>query len=95
MKLWHEREVQKRLTGRVEMNDAYIGGKRKGKQGRGSAGKVPFVAAVETTDDGKPHRMKLYPVSSFTFRAIAQTSASLLTGECSVFTAGNFKHQRN
>jgi transposase-like protein len=88
MQVMHEREAQKRLTGRVEMDDAYIGGKRKGKRGRGSAGKVPFVAAVETTDDGKPHRMKLYPVSGFTFRAIAQTSASLLTGECHVFTDG-------
>jgi transposase-like protein len=88
MQVMHEREAQKRLTGRVEMDDAYIGGKRKGKRGRGSAGKVPFVAAVETTDEGKPHRMKLHPVSGFTFRAIAQIVASLLTGECSVFTDG-------
>jgi transposase-like protein len=88
MQVMHEREAQKRLTGRVEMDDAYIGGKRKGKRGRGSAGKVPFVAAVETTDDGKPHKMKLRPVSSFTCRAIAQTTYSLLTGECRVFTDG-------
>ena len=67
MQVMHEREAQKRLTGRVEMDDAYIGGKRQGKRGRGSAGKVPFVAAVETTDDGKPHRMKLHPVPGFTW----------------------------
>jgi transposase-like protein len=48
MQVMYEREAQKRLTGRVEMDDAYIGGKREGKRGRGSAGKVPFVAAVET-----------------------------------------------
>jgi hypothetical protein len=32
--------------------------------------------------------MKLHPVSGFTSRAIAQTAASLLTGECQVFTDG-------
>ena len=88
MQVMHEREAQKRLTGRVEMDDAYIGGKRKGKRGRGSAGKVPFVAAVETTGDGKPHRMKLHPVPGFTAEAIARTAPSLLNGECRVFTDG-------
>ena len=48
-----ERELQKPLEGRVEMDDAYLGGARSGgKRGRGSPGKVPFVAAVETTSDG-------------------------------------------
>ena len=88
MQVMHEREGNKKLTGRVEMDDAYIGGKRKGKRGRGSAGKVPFVAAVETTDDGKPHRMKLFPVPGFTSQAISQTASELLTGECRVFTDG-------
>jgi transposase-like protein len=55
MQVMHEREAKKPLKGRVEMDDAYIGGKREGKRGRGAAGKVPFVAAVETTDAGKPH----------------------------------------
>ena len=88
MQVMHEREAHKKLTGRVEMDDAYIGGKRKGTRGRGSAGKVPFVAAVETTDDGKPHRMKLFPVPGFTSQAISQTATRLLTGECRVFTDG-------
>ena len=88
MHVMHERETHKKLTGRVEMDDAYIGGKRKGKRGRGAAGKVPFVAAVETTDDGKPHRMKLYPVSGLTSRSIGRAASALLTGECRVVTDG-------
>ena len=88
MQVMHEREAQKQLSGRVEMDDAYIGGKREGKRGRGSAGKVPFVAAVETTDDGKPRRMKLHPVSGFTSHAISETGTFLLAGECLVFTDG-------
>ena len=88
MQVMHEREAQKPLTGRVEMDDAYIGGKRNGKRGRGSAGKVPFVAAVQTTDDGKPQRMKLNPVPNFSISAISKTSASILTGDCTVVTDG-------
>ena len=45
-----ERDASKQLTGRVEIDDAYLGGERSGgKRGRGAAGKTPFVAAVETT----------------------------------------------
>ena len=55
-----ERDGAKPLTGRVEMDDAYVGGERTGgKRGRGAPGKTPFVAAVETTPEGKPIRMKL------------------------------------
>ena len=44
------REAAKPLQGRVELDDAYLGGERSGgKRGRGAAGKTPFVAAVETT----------------------------------------------
>ena len=50
-----ERDATKKLTGRVEIDDAYLGGERSGgKRGRGAAGKTPFVAAVETTVEGKP-----------------------------------------
>jgi transposase-like protein len=49
-------EVDRQLTGRVEVDDAYLGGQRSGgKTGRGSENKVPFVAAVQTTEGGQPH----------------------------------------
>jgi transposase-like protein len=49
-----------------EIDDAYIGGERAGgKRGRGAAGKTPFVAAVETTPEGKPVRLKLRRVAGF------------------------------
>jgi len=49
------REDQRELTGRVEMDDAYLGGERSdGKSGRGSENKVPIVAAVQTTPQGHP-----------------------------------------
>ena len=52
-----ERDATKQLSGRVELDDAYLGGERTGgKRGRGAPGKTPFVAAVETTPEGKPVR---------------------------------------
>ena len=49
MAVMARREGETRLDGRVEMDDAYLGGRRSGgKRGRGAAGKTPFVAAVST-----------------------------------------------
>ncbi len=55
-------EADRQLTGRVEIDDAYLGGERSGgKAGRGSENKVPFVAAVQTTESGLPHLVCLSP----------------------------------
>src|ERR687886_365903 len=67
-----QREAGKRLHGRVELDDADLGGERSGgKRGRGAPGKTPFVAAVETTPEGKPVRLKLRRVSSFCRHALS------------------------
>ncbi len=84
-----ERDAAKPLTGRVEIDDAYLGGKRTGgKRGRGADGKTPFVAAVETTDDGKPVRLKLRRVTSFCAQAIATFAKTSLTPDCAVLSDG-------
>ena len=55
-------EAKRPLTGRVEIDDAYLGSERSGgKARRGSENKVPFCAAVQTTEDGKPHLACLSP----------------------------------
>ena len=61
------REATKpKLAGRVEVDDAYLGGERSGgKRGRGAAGTTPFVAAVETTAERKPRRLRLTVVRGF------------------------------
>ena len=54
MQVMMERDDNHQLSGFIELDDAYLGGERTGcKPGRGAAGKTPFVAAVETTDDGR------------------------------------------
>ncbi len=43
-----DRDSAYRLENLVEFDDAYVGGKRTGKRGRGAAGKKPILVAVET-----------------------------------------------
>src|SRR6476469_10201812 len=61
------REAAKpKLAGRVEVDDAYLGGERPGgKRGRGAVGKKPIVAAVETTAERRPRRLRLSVVKGF------------------------------
>lgn len=84
-----ERDASKRLTGRVEIDDAYLGGERTGgKRGRGAPGKTPFVAAVETTPEGKPVRLKLRRVAGFTGQAVSRFARRSLEPTCAVVSDG-------
>lgn len=50
--LYHQCELEgRKLSGRIEIDDAYFGGKRKGKRGRGAAGKSVVLGLLER--DGK------------------------------------------
>ena len=61
------------------MDDAYLGGARRGgKRGRGAAGKTPFVVAVETTIEGRPLRLKLNAVKGFRKAEIKKLSRRTL-----------------
>lgn len=68
-----EREEHTRLHGRVEVDDAYMGGEHhEGKRGRGAEHKVPFVAAVET-DPKNPnsiHGAKMAPLQHIQAREL-------------------------
>jgi hypothetical protein len=71
-----------KLEGRVEIDDAYLGGERTGgKRGRGAAGKTPIVAAVETTPERRPKRLKLSVVKGFRKREVERLARrDLATG---------------
>jgi len=87
MQVMLERERQQLLAGRVEMDDAYLGGKRRGgKRGRGAPGKKPFIAAVETTERGQPHRMKLCRVKGFRRDEVKRASKKILRSGALVVT---------
>ncbi|MCP4934125.1 MAG: transposase [bacterium] len=52
------------LEGEIEMDNAYIGGKKEGKSGRGSENKTPFIAVVEKREN-RPQRIHLRCVARY------------------------------
>ena len=89
MAVMARREGETALTGRVEMDDAYLGGVRSGgKRGRGAAGKTPFVAAVSTSPEGRLRKLKLAPVKGFCKREIARGAKHWLAPGAAVVTDG-------
>ena len=82
------REGRKRLDGRVEMDDAFLGGHRPGRRGRGAAGRQPFVAAVSTSDDRRPRKIELLPVKGFRKKEIRKLVAEHLASTSRLVTDG-------
>jgi hypothetical protein len=88
MEVMRVREDARQLDGRVEIDDAYLGGERSGgKRGRGSENKVPFIAAVQTTQTGQPQFVCLRQqphtaeeVAIFAARSIAPSATVLSDG---------------
>ena len=79
MEAMARREDRYTLEGRIEVDDAYLGGEHTGgKRGRGSENKIPFVAAVSTNEDGHPMYAKLSPVSGFTQEALESWGQAFL-----------------
>jgi transposase-like protein len=90
MRAMAEREAAKpKLSGRVEVDDAYLGGERPGgKRGRGAAGKTPIVAAVETTAERKPRRLKLAVVKGFRKREVERLAKAAIEPGANVVSDG-------
>jgi hypothetical protein len=89
MQVMLERDNGKKLSNRIEMDDAYLGGERHGgKRGRGAEGKTPFLAAVETTGQSEPVRIKLSVVKGFRKEIVKRWSALHLTDGSSVVSDG-------
>ena len=69
MEVMLQRNTNYKLSGDIQIDDAYQGGEKAGKPGRGAANKLPFVAAVATRD-GRPIYMQLRCLPGFTKDAI-------------------------
>jgi ribosomal protein L37AE/L43A len=90
MRAMQAREATKpKLSGRVEVDDTYLGGERSGgKRGRGAAGKTPVIAAVETTPERKPRRLKLTVVKGFRKKEVEKVAKRDLAAGSTVVSDG-------
>jgi hypothetical protein len=88
MEVMRVREDSRQLTGRVEIDDAYLGGALVGgTPGRGSENKVPFIAAVQTTEAGKPVAV-CFAQAPFTKKALSEFAAKSLVRPLTVVSDG-------
>jgi transposase-like protein len=80
MEVMRQRNSIYRLAGDIQIDDAYQGGEKPGKRGRGAANKTPFVIAVQTRD-GRPIYTHMRVLPGFTKEAIRDyAKASIAPG---------------
>jgi transposase-like protein len=83
------RDDSKPLSGILKIDDAYLGGKRRGgKRGRGAPGKEPFIAAVASNAQGHPISMKFNIISGFTKAEITSWTMKHVIPGSIVFSDG-------
>jgi hypothetical protein len=84
-----EREEKRVLSGVIQLDDAYLGGEcSDGKAGRGSENKVPFLAAVQTNEDGNPLYAVYSRVNTFSNRDVANWTERKIKIGSTVVTDG-------
>jgi len=77
------------LRGKIQMDDAYLGGERPGgTAGRGSENKIPIVAAVSLSEAGHPIHAKIMPLTSFSSEALDAWARENLAPGCAVLSDG-------
>lgn len=88
MEVMFQREDSRQLDGRVEIDDAYLGGELSGgTSGRGSENKVPFIAAVQTSPEGHP-LYACFAKQPLTTEAVAIWAAKSLATSAHVVSDG-------
>lgn len=81
-------ESERKLEGTVVMDDAYLGGKRHGKCGRGSENKIAFIAAVQTNAEGHPQYAVFSRVKTFGRADVTAWAAQHLAAASTVVSDG-------
>jgi len=88
MAVMAEIEDDRQLDGRIELDDAVLGGERPGRRGVSGPNKVSFVAAVSTTDEGRPRYVKLTPLPSVAAEPISNWGERALADSAKVVSDG-------
>ena len=92
-------EIHEIWDGEIEVDESYFGGKRKGKRGRGAAGKVPVFGLLKR--GGKVYTKVITDASSKTLMPIIRDKVipdSIVYSDCwrgyNVLDTSEFKHYR-
>ncbi len=68
-----QRDDSQPLSEYIQIDDAYLGGRQHGgKRGRGADGKIPFIAAIATNEEGHPMKMRLSQIECFSKEEVTE-----------------------
>ncbi|QOL19670.1 IS1595 family transposase [Candidatus Bodocaedibacter vickermanii] len=94
-----EKDSEEVFKGEIEVNESYFGGIRKGKRGRGAAGKVPVFGVLKR--GGRVYTKIIPDASSSTLIPIIESKVvpdSIVYSDCwkgyNVLDVSEFKHYR-
>ena len=94
-----EQEADTVFSGEIEVDESYFGGRRKGRRGRGAAGKVPVFGLLKR--GGKVYTKVIPDASSATLYPIIERKVvpdSIVYSDCwrgyNVLDVSDFKHSR-
>ena len=89
MQMMYDQDSKYKLKGRIEIDDAYLGGVLKGGHaGRGSENKAAFIAAIQTTEDKHPLYARFTPVKSFSKNAVKEWAEANVSPRSHTITDG-------
>ena len=89
MQVMFEHESTTRLPGRVEIDDAYLGGELPGgNAGRCSENKVLFIAAVQTNPQNHPLYVVFTRFKAFSYDEVARWAMDSLAPATTVVSDG-------
>ena len=89
MQMMYDGDLEYKLRGRIEVDDAYLGGKLEGGgSGRGSKNKSAFIAAIQTDQDKHPLYARFTPLPAFSSAAVKEWAGGNITPGAHTVTDG-------
>jgi len=88
------REDELLLFGLVEMDEAYVGGKKPGKQGRGAEGKTPVAVMAEQSPGGGLSLAHMQVVSDVGGLSLSHAAAGAVLAGSTIMTDGWSSYRR-
>lgn len=88
-----QRDKDYLLSGLVEMDDAYFGSPKKGRDGRGTT-KIKVGIALSTTDEGNPQYLRMEVIDAVTIEEIHRLAGSFIAKGSTILTDGHGSYKR-
>lgn len=88
-----QRDANYQLSGLVEMDDAYFGGRKKGTDGRGTT-KAKVAIALSTDDMGRPRHLRMQVISNVTIEEIHRVVEACIKKGWTILSDGHVSYKQ-